>query len=149
MLRQLSGYGETAIDMQDMLHCCQLCVEIKGWRCGCIKGPRQNIFVPIITKEYIDNLKWSPTLLNQIFIMSCLITRHSSIWITRDSIHCSLPSQLPKLAKSGDMTLSFLILAKYSVMRDIHDARRVYTNGKKMSLLFTYSPHTNIQMNSL
>ena len=32
---------------------------------------------------------------------SCLITRHLSIWITNDCIHCSLPSQLPKLAKSG------------------------------------------------
>ena len=31
------------------------------------------------------------------FGASCLITRHSSIWITNDCIHCSLPSQLPKL----------------------------------------------------
>ena len=29
------------------------------------------------------------------------ITRHSSIWIANNSIHCSLPTQLRKLAKSG------------------------------------------------
>ena len=29
------------------------------------------------------------------------ITRHSSIWIAKNSIHCSLPTQLRKLAKSG------------------------------------------------
>ena len=35
------------------------------------------------------------------FSTSYLITRHSSIWITNDCIHCSLPSQLTKLANSG------------------------------------------------
>ena len=33
------------------------------------------------------------------FSTSCLITRHSSIWITNDCIHCS--HELTKLAKSG------------------------------------------------
>ena len=35
------------------------------------------------------------------FSVSCLITRHSSIRMTTDSIHCGLPFQLPKPAKSG------------------------------------------------
>ena len=35
------------------------------------------------------------------FSTLCLITRQKSIWITNDCIHCSLPSQLTKLAKSG------------------------------------------------
>ena len=59
------------------------------------------------------------------FSASCLITRHSSsIWITNDCIHCSLPSQLPKTCKKWDMTLS-PSMAMYSVMRDSHDARMV------------------------
>ena len=71
------------------------------WRCGCTKGPGQKIILPIITKVNLDNLQWSLKLLNLISVLSFLITRHSSIWITNDSIHCSLPSQLPNLAKSG------------------------------------------------
>ena len=58
------------------------------------------------------------------FSVSCLITIHSFIWITKESIHCSLPSQLPKTCKKWDMTLSSS-MAMHSVMRDIHDAQRV------------------------
>ena len=58
------------------------------------------------------------------FSMSCLITRHSSIWITNDNIHCSLPFPIIKTCKKWDMTLSSS-MAMYSVMRDLHDAKRI------------------------
>ena len=54
------------------------------------------------------------------------ITRHSSIWIANTSIHCSLPSQLRKLAKSGSWHCHLQWqCTMYSVMRDIPDARKV------------------------
>ena len=44
---------------QDMLHPCQLCVELRWggyicWRCGCTKGPEQKIILPIITKVNLN-----------------------------------------------------------------------------------------------
>ena len=38
------------------------------WRCGCIKGPGQKVILPIITQRNLDNLQWSPTLVNAISV---------------------------------------------------------------------------------
>ena len=73
--------------IQDILHRCQRWI---CWKCGWIKGPGQDIFLSITTQTFKCN-----------FCVSCLITRHSFVWINDESTHCSLPSQLPKLAKSG------------------------------------------------
>ena len=62
-------------DLQDMLHRCQLnlCWNQRWicWRCGCIKGPGQKIFLPIITKTNLDNLQWLPKLSKCNFSLSC------------------------------------------------------------------------------
>ena len=116
------------------------------WRCGCTKGPGQKIILPIITKVKFWKLAMITRTFKWSFSMPFLITRHPSIWITNDSIHCSLPSQLPKTCKKWDMTLSSS-MAMNSVMRDIHDAKRY--QWKEDELLFTYRPHANMQINWL
>ena len=117
MFGQLSGFGETghsghapslsALRWNQMWIC---------WRCGCIKGPGQKFILPNLdNKPNLDNLQLSVT---QMF--KC-ITRHSSIWITNNSIHSSLQSQLPKLVNSKRRNITLLSsMAMYSVMRDIH-----------------------------
>ena len=81
-------------DIQDMLHRCQICFEIRGDMSKMWVHER-------ITAENNWNLAMITQTVKCNFGASWLITRHSSIWITNDRIHCSLPSQLPKLAKSG------------------------------------------------
>ena len=63
----------------------------------------------------------------------CLITRHSSIWITNDCIHCSLPSQLTKLAKSGIKNYDIVIFNGNVLGHAWHIWCKNGTNGKKMS----------------
>ena len=103
-------------------HRCQLSSEISGGYVeddGCIKGPGQRIILPIITNAKYWYLAMVTQTFKCNFSTSCLITRHTSIWITNDCIHCSsLPSQLKKTCKKWDMTLSSS-MAMYSVMRDI------------------------------
>ena len=78
-LTWISGYLGTYLamvrqDLQDILHCCHVCVEIRGgicWRCWCIKGPGQKIILPIITKTNLDNLQWVPKLPKCNFSVSC------------------------------------------------------------------------------
>ena len=64
---------------------------------------------------------------------------HSSIWITNDCIHCSLPSKLTKLAKRG---IWHCHLQWTYMMQE-------WYQRKDDELLFTYSPHSNIKMNWL
>ena len=102
MFGQLSGYGEAghsghAPSLSD-LHWNQRWI---CWRCGCMQGPWQKIILQIINKANFWYLAMITKTCKCNFSVSCLITRHSSIWITNDCIHCSLPSQIPKLAKSG------------------------------------------------
>ena len=59
-------------DMQDMLHRCQPCIEIRGgyilkmW--VHLKTIGQKIILPIINKGSLDNLQWSLKLLNAISV---------------------------------------------------------------------------------
>ena len=78
------------------------------------------------------------------FGASFLITRHSSIWITNDCIHCSLPSHLPKLAKSGIWHCHLQWQCTRSCMTYM-----MQEWWKEDELLFTYRPHANIQINWL
>ena len=67
------------------------------------------------------------------FSVSCLITRHPFTELPmKHSLQASIP--ILKTCKKWDMILSSsMAMYMYSVKRDIHDARRVYTNGKRMS----------------
>ena len=132
MSGQLSGYGETGhagyADIAVSLAVKSVVDMLKMWvhkRTRAENNPTNHYQSKVwYLAMVIQTFKWN-------FSTSYLITRHSSIWITNDCIHCSLPSQLTKLAKSGiwhcqkwDMTLSSS-MAMYSVMRDIYDARMV------------------------
>ena len=111
-------------DIQDMLQRSHYVGDVGAW-----KDHGKKI---ILYTNHYQSKFWYLAMITQTFKCnfgaSCLIIRHLSIWITSDCIHCSLPSQLPKLAKSGDMTSS---IAMYSVMRDhIHDTRRVWKENE-------------------
>ena len=82
------------------------------------------------------------------FSTSCLIliTRHSSIWITHDCIHCSLPSQWTKLAKSGIWHCHLQWQCTWSCVTYM---MQEWYQWKEDELLFTYRPHPNIKMNWL
>ena len=134
---QLSGYGETgysghAPPLSDL----RWNQRWKCWSRGSMKGRGQNKFLPIITKSNLDNLQWLPKLLNAISVCH--------VWseLAMRSIHCSLPSQLPKLAKSGTWHRNFQWQCTQSCVT------YMMTEGyqlKKDELLFTYiKPHSNI-----
>ena len=115
-------------DKQDMLHRYQLCVEISGGyveNVGAIKVPGKKIILPIITQIKSWILAMVTLTFECNFSVSCLITRHSSIWIYNDFIYSSLPSQLPKLAKSGKWHCH-LQWQLYLVMRDIYMMQKGY-----------------------
>ena len=98
--------------------------------------------------NHYQSKSWYPTMITQPFkcnfSASCLITRHSSIWITNDCIHCSLPSQLPKLAKSGLWHCHLQWQCTRSCVT--YMMKKVY-QWKEDELLFTYRPQVNIQIN--
>ena len=130
-------------DMQDMLHCCQLCVEIKGewcWRCRCIKGPGQKIILPIISNAYLDNLQWSSKLYLQ--FQCVMFNNKARIHLNYQCQHLqrsSIPT-IPKLAKKGH---DIVIFNGNVLGHALHTWCKKDTIGKKMSLLFTYKPYTH------
>ena len=67
------------------------------------------------------------------FSLSCL-TRHSSIWkFINDSIHCSIPFQLPKLAKSGIWLYDIVIFNGNVLGHAWHTWCKKGTDGKMTS----------------
>ena len=73
------------------------------------------------------------------------ITRHSSIWIAKNSIHCSVPTQLRKLAKSGSWHCPSSSVAMYSVMRDKPDASKVpVERGRVVLYLYATCNFSNL-----
>ena len=64
------------------------------------------------------------------FSMSFLITRHSPIWITNDSIHCSLPSNYQNLQKVG---YDIVVFNSNVLGHAWHTWCKHGTNGKRMS----------------
>ena len=76
--------------------------------------------------------------------MSFLMARHSPVWITNDSIHCSLPSNYQNLQKVGYDTVVFNV----NVLGHARVMQKWY-QWKEDELLFTYRSHANIQINWL
>ena len=146
MFGQLSGYGETGhsghgpslsdLHWNQRWICC---------RCGCVKEQGQKIFlpkiVPIITKANLDNLQWLPNILNVISV--CHVW--SFTWITNEScIHCSLPSHLPKLAKSGTWHCHLQWqCARSCVTYMMHE----WYQWNEDELLLIHKPNANIEIN--
>ena len=62
--------------------------------------------------------------------MSFLMTRHSPVWITNDSIHCSLPSNYQNLQKVG---YDIVVLNGNVLGHAWHTWCKNGTNGKRMS----------------
>ena len=123
------------------------------WRCALcwnhgpyIKGPGQKIILPIITKTNLDNLQWPPKLLNAISVCHIYYQGiNPSEWpMTAFTAVCH--PKLPKLAKSGLLVgftrhlLKSSAMAMHSLMRDIHDARRVPMKRWWVAL-YLYRPH--------
>ena len=74
------------------------------------------------------------------------ITRHSSIWIANNSIHCSLPSQLRKLAKSGSWHCHLQWQCTRSCVTYLMQERYQW---KEDELLFTYMPQANFDFRTM
>ena len=64
------------------------------------------------------------------FSISFLITSHSPVWITNDSIHCSLPSNYQNLQKVG---YDIVVFNGNVLGHAWHTWCKNGTNGKKMS----------------
>ena len=78
--------------------------------------------------------------------MSFLITRHSPVWITNDTIHCSLPCNYQNLQKVG---YDIVVFNGNMLGHAWNTWCKNGTNGKRMSFSFTCMPHANIQINWL
>ena len=78
------------------------------------------------------------------FSVSCLKARHSSIWITNDSVPCSLASQLPKLA--GGVTRAPFYPAKAPLSRFNHGwLYSCNTRSKHLEKINYVSPNARIR----
>ena len=90
---------------------------------------------------------WSLAMLTQTFkcnfSVSCLIIRHSFIWITIESIHCRLLSQFSKLAKSG---ICHCHLQWQNTRSCVTYMMQEGYQWKEDELLFSYRPHANNQV---
>ena len=151
MFGQLSGYGETGhagyADIAVSLAVKSVVDMLKMWvhkRTRAENNPTNHYqskvwYLAMVTQTFKCN-----------FSMSCLITRHSSIWITNDCIHCSLPSQLTKLAKSGIWHYHLQWQCTRSCVTYIYMyMMQEWYQWKEDELLFSYRPYPNIKMNWL
>ena len=143
MFGQLSGYCETGYagyaDIAVSLAVKSVVDMLKMWvhkRTRAENNP---------TNHYQRKV-WYLAMVTQTFKCNFSTTRHSSIWITTDCIHCSLLSQLTKLAKSG---IWHCHLQWQCTRSCVTYMMQKWYQWKEDELLFTYSPHLDIKMNLL
>ena len=96
---------------------------------------------------YYQNDFWYLTMITQTITMQfqyvMWIKRHSSFWIANSSIHCSLLTQLRKLAKSGSWHCPLQWQCTQSCVTYMMQEGYQWKEDK---LLFTYMPYANFQI---
>ena len=146
MFGQLSGYGDWwDMDMQEMRTSLPAYLAVKSVVDMLTMWVHKRIRAENNPTNHYQSKVWYIAMLTQTvkcnFSTSCLITRHSSIWITHDCIHCSLPSQLTKLAKSG---MWHCHLQWQWTRSCVAYMMQEWYQWKEDELLFKYRPYSNI-----